>query len=207
MKRDTMTWAGPLVLATVVLIVSAYLRFAPSPSSADTDGITTVVGEAVEKPSQTTDQPLPETLPATGHLTEWTRTSGGINPSWSLRWESDAIRAARVLSYLSTHSQVTEFSLTAGTGSEWIVEASIRGSSDERDTSPVAFTDSHAEAELQRLLQASGTGTSDNGDSLPSGTGVVHAILNGGTGSVRFRSGDTYGWVRHDEVLSLELSP
>ncbi|MFW5826763.1 MAG: hypothetical protein ACOCU4_01650 [Alkalispirochaeta sp.] len=103
-----------------------------------------------------------------------------------------------------------DFSLTAGPGDEWIIEASVAGGDDgTSDQMP----DREGEAELARLLHGSSPNTrntaevEDAADPEGPAGGPVHDILSGGSGSVRFRQGDTYRWVRRHDVLSLELSP
>jgi len=153
---------------------------------------------------------LPDRLPAVEDLSEWSRTPDSVPPSWRLRWESDAQQAAQVLSYLSSTSTVMGFSLTAAAGDAWIIEASVTGGDDPVDQ---RMPDREAEAELAQLLRGRAGAASETAD-IAAGDGheqpsrsPIHDILSGGTGSVRFHRGDTYRWVRRDDVLSLELSP
>lgn len=218
MNRHTIAWLGPLTLATVILVGSVYIRFSSNRLSAEPPTEASPPGEEVSgataeragngpAPAAST---LPERLPAVDDLSKWARTSDAEHPSWKLRWESDAQRAARVLAYLSSNSQVIDFSLTAGSGDGWVIEAVVEGADDRISE---RIPDREVEAQLARLLQGSmedspeTTGGRELEDTESLSEGPVHDILSGGSGSVRFSRGDTYRWVRRQDVLSLELSP
>lgn len=199
MNRHTIAWIGPLAVAAVILMGSVYLRFSSDQVVAE-DRADTASPRRTNLDHAQDVSALPDRLPAMEDLSEWSRIPDSAPPSWRLRWESDAQQAAQVLSYLSATSKVMGFSLTAAAGDAWIIEASVAGGDD-----PVAqrMPDRDVEAELAQLLRGR---TEDDGQEQPS-RGPIHDILRGGTGAVRFHRGDTYRWVRRDDVLSLELSP
>ncbi|MFW5695649.1 MAG: hypothetical protein ACOCYB_10805 [Alkalispirochaeta sp.] len=229
MTRSTLAWLGPLVLATLILGGSLFFRLtsdgvqpaAPADAAAAAVEEAEPVGARRDHVAPASDDPaLPKRLPAIDDLSEWSRTSDTDQPAWRLRWESDAARAARVLTYLSSHSRVVDFSLTAGTGDQWIIEASMRDGPEDPRTDENGGgahgrndrTEEEVEAELARLLHGNTVSREPAGADTATGSaqpspGPVRDILNGGTGSVRFRQGDTYRWVRRRDVLSLELSP
>ncbi|MFO8043944.1 MAG: hypothetical protein R6U25_12135 [Alkalispirochaeta sp.] len=209
MKQTNLLWIVPVAVAMLVLLGSAYVRLtadaepvARSPSSDPT-------GISAEDLRPLSDRPVPLDLPAAESLTQWTRSVESGRSTWVLRWRSDASQAARILAYLSAHSQtrVMDFSLTAGPGDEWTIEATLRNEPDTDTGSAVSVTDSQAEAALAQLLRGSETDRSEKVDSESLGDSPILDILNGGTGSVRFHDGVTYQWVRDHDVLHLELSP
>jgi hypothetical protein len=154
---------------------------------------------------------LPRGVAGAQAITGWSRRGAGADARWSITWNSDAVTAARILSWLVAEGTGVSYALTPTPDGGWTVEATIDATGTVLTTAGGRETTTGNADQLARLLERSSRGeppvVEDTGatnlsfDAEPADS--LRSIAGGGSGFVRIGGGH-FSWLHRDEALYLE---